>query len=63
MKHQLDFEKPVLELLRELDELDKHPEKLSMGISLGEEVQQIKKKIKETRKHIYANLAGIGPGD
>ena len=56
MKHQLDFEKPVLELQRKLDELEKHPEKHAMGISLDEEVRQINKKIEETKKHIYTNL-------
>ena len=56
MKHQLDFEKPVLELQRKLEELEKHPEKHSMGISLDEEVKQIKRKIEETRKNIYTNL-------
>ena len=56
MKHQLDFEKPVLELRRKLEELRKHPEKHSMGIRFEEEVGQIEKKIEETEKHIYTNL-------
>lgn len=56
MKHQLDFEKPIIELQRKLDELKKHPETHSMGISLDEEVAQIEKKIAETRRQIYSNL-------
>jgi acetyl-CoA carboxylase carboxyl transferase subunit alpha len=56
MKHQLDFEKPVLELRRKLEELRKHPEKHSMGIRFEEEVGQIEKKIEETEKNIYTNL-------
>ena len=54
MKHQLDFEKPIIELQRKLDELKKHPDKL--GISFDEEVAQIEKKIAETRRQIYSNL-------
>ena len=54
MKHQLDFEKPIIELQRKLDDLKKHPDKL--GISFDEEVAQIEKKIAETRRQIYSNL-------
>jgi acetyl-CoA carboxylase carboxyl transferase subunit alpha len=56
MKHQLEFEKPIIELQRKLDELKRHPEKHSMGINLDEEVQQMERKIEETRKQIYLNL-------
>ena len=31
MKHQLDFEKPIIELQNKLDELRLHPEKHSLG--------------------------------
>lgn len=51
MKHYLDFEKPILELQRKLDELRKHP-----GISLEAEIQQIEKKLEETRKTIFSDL-------
>src|SRR5215218_654907 len=54
MKHQLDFEKPIIELQRKLDDLKKHPDKL--GMSFDEEVAQIEKKIAETRRQIYSNL-------
>lgn len=56
MKHQLDFEKPIIELQRKLDELKKHPETHSMGISFDEEVALIERKIEETRCNIYSNL-------
>jgi acetyl-CoA carboxylase carboxyl transferase subunit alpha len=56
MKHQLDFEKPILELQRKLDELKKHPETHSIGISFHEEADAIEKKIVETRRQIFANL-------
>ncbi len=57
MKHQLDFEKPILELQRKLDELKKHPETHSMGISFEEEVALIEKKIQETKRQIFARLS------
>src|ERR1051325_10388953 len=56
MKHQLDFEKPILELQRKLEELKQHPETHSLGISFEEEIAQIEKKIAETKKQIYSNL-------
>ena len=57
MKHQLDFEKPIAELQSKLEELRKHPEKHSLGISLEEEVAIIEKKIEETKRQIFLNLS------
>ncbi len=56
MKHQLDFEKPVIELQRKLEELRKHPGANSMTVNLDEEITQIERKIEETRRQIYSNL-------
>ncbi len=56
MKHQLDFEKPIVELQRKLEELKKHPEAHDLDIELDQEIRQIEKKIEETRKQIYADL-------
>lgn len=56
MKHQLDFEKPITELQRKLDELKKHPETHSIGISFEEEVALMEKKLEDTRKQIFSNL-------
>jgi acetyl-CoA carboxylase carboxyl transferase subunit alpha len=56
MKHYLDFEKPILELQRKLDELRKHPETHALDIRLEEEIEQIKKKIDEERKRIFSDL-------
>ena len=53
MKHHLDFEKPIIELQRKLDEFGKHPETHSLGISVEEEVALIEKKIEETRRQIF----------
>ncbi len=57
MKHQLDFEKPILELQRKLEELKRHPENNSMGIRFEEEAAMIEKKIEETKRQVFANLS------
>jgi acetyl-CoA carboxylase carboxyl transferase subunit alpha len=57
MKHQLDFEKPILELQNKLEELKKHPEAHSIDISFEEEVGLIQKKLEETKRQIFANLS------
>ena len=56
MKHQLDFEKPIAELQRKLEELRQHPETHSLGVSFDQEITQIEKKIEETRKQVFSNL-------
>ena len=56
MKHQLDFEKPIIELQAKLDELREHPDKHSLGVSFEEEIQIIEKKLEETRRNIFLNL-------
>src|SRR5437667_3976608 len=57
MKHQLDFEKPIVELQQKLDELKKHPETHSLEISFEQEVALIERKIEETRRQIFSNLS------
>src|SRR5499433_3537685 len=57
MKHHLDFEKPIAELQVKLDELKKHPETHSLGISVEEEVAMIEKKLEETKRQIFLNLS------
>lgn len=56
MKHYLDFEKPILELQRHLEELRKHKETHSLGLNLEQEIQQMEKKIEEERKRIFSDL-------
>src|ERR1700742_1006534 len=56
MKHQLDFEKPIIELQNKLDDLRLHPEKHSLGISFEEELKIIEKKLEETRRQVFLNL-------
>src|SRR5712672_571889 len=57
MKHHLDFEKPIVELQAKLEELRKHPETHSLGISVEEEVSLIEKKLEETKRQIFSNLS------
>src|SRR5688572_10440181 len=57
MKHHLDFERPIIELQRKLDELKKHRENHSLEISLETEVQQIEQKLEEERRRIFSDLS------
>jgi len=56
MKHQLDFEKPIIELQKKLEDLRQHPETHSIDVSFEEEIAKIERKIEETRKQIYSDL-------
>src|SRR3954452_9085911 len=50
----LDFEKPIFELQRRLQELKSHSDKHS--IDFDSEVESMELKIRETRRQIYDNL-------
>ena len=56
MKQHLEFEKPVLELQRKLEDLRRHPDQHSLGISFEEEVVLIERKIADLRRDIFTNL-------
>ncbi len=56
MRHYLDFEKPIVELQRKLDELSQHSQVHSMALNLDEEIASIEQKLAETRREIFANL-------
>ena len=56
MKHQLDFEKPIIELQRKLEELKKHPETHALEVSFEDEIKAMEKKIEETRREVFSNL-------
>jgi acetyl-CoA carboxylase carboxyl transferase subunit alpha len=56
MKHFLDFEKPIIELQRKLEELQGSPEASSLGFEIGDEVARIELKIEETRRQVFSNL-------
>ncbi|HEX3817052.1 MAG TPA: acetyl-CoA carboxylase carboxyltransferase subunit alpha [Chthoniobacterales bacterium] len=52
--HPLDFEKPILELQRRLQDLKSHSAK--HDIDFDSEVESMEMKIRETRREIYSNL-------
>ena len=56
MKHYFDFEKPIVELQRKLDELSKGPGTLALDLDLEQEITSIEQKLAETRREIFANL-------
>ena len=57
MKHQLDFEKPIVELQRRLEELRKQAQTQGLGVSFEAEIQQMEAKVAETKKAVYSNLS------
>jgi acetyl-CoA carboxylase carboxyl transferase subunit alpha len=57
MKHQLDFEKPIVELQNKLAELKKHPETHSLDITVEQEIGLLEKKVEELKRHTFANLS------
>jgi acetyl-CoA carboxylase carboxyl transferase subunit alpha len=56
MKDVLDFERPIVELERKLDELKRHPKTHAIDIRIEDEIALIQKKIEETRRQIFSNL-------
>jgi acetyl-CoA carboxylase carboxyl transferase subunit alpha len=52
--HPLDFEKPIFELQRQLQDLREHSEEHE--VDLDSEVEAIEEKIRKTRREIYNNL-------
>src|SRR5256886_5876913 len=51
----LDFEKPILELERRLQELKAHSRE--HNVDLGSEVEAIEAKLRDTRRQVYGNLS------
>jgi acetyl-CoA carboxylase carboxyl transferase subunit alpha len=52
--HPLDFEKPILELQRRLDEIREHSDR--HDVDIDSEVEAMEAKIETTRREIYENL-------
>ena len=50
----LDFEKPIFELERRLQDLNSHSSK--HDVDLGSAVRELEAKLRETRQHVYGNL-------
>jgi acetyl-CoA carboxylase carboxyl transferase subunit alpha len=56
MKNLLDFEKPIFELQKKLDELKKNPQAHSLGMNFEDEIQQLEKKLTEKSKEVFSTL-------
>ncbi len=56
MKHYLDFEKPIVELQKKLEDLKLHPEQHSLGISWEKEIKLLERKIDDARRHVFSSL-------
>lgn len=54
-KHPLDFEKPIFELQRRLQEIQEHSDE--HDVDLDSEVEAMQAKIEATRREIYDNLS------
>ncbi len=54
LKFVLEFEKPVVELERKIQEMREYA--ASTGIELTDDIKRLEKKAKQLRKEIYANL-------
>ena len=57
MKNLLDFEKPLFELQKKLDELKKNPQAHSLGMNLEDEIQQLESKLADKRKEVFSTLS------
>ena len=56
MKHQLDFEKPIVELQRKIEELKRHPAPHLKNDLVEEEIQVLEKQLAAMRKQVFSNL-------
>jgi acetyl-CoA carboxylase carboxyl transferase subunit alpha len=56
MKHQLEFEKPIFELQRQLEDLRKQSQNEGLSVSFEAEIQQMEAKLAETKKRVYSDL-------
>jgi len=56
MRHYLDFEKPIVELQRKLEELRQQSESQGLDINLKDEIARIEQKIADTRREVFSNL-------
>ena len=58
MKHYLDFERPIVEMQRKLDDLKRHGDHHALNLGIDGEIRQMEAKIEETRREIFTNLTG-----
>ena len=56
----LDFEKPIFELERRLQDLKSHSTK--HDVDLGSAVKELEAKLREMRRHVYEQFDGLAAG-
>jgi acetyl-CoA carboxylase carboxyl transferase subunit alpha len=56
MKHQLDFEKPIVELRRKIDDLKKNPAPHLNSQLVVEEIRILERQLEDAQKQIFSNL-------
>jgi hypothetical protein len=65
MKNYLDFEKPIAELQRKMDELQRHREAHGIEISLDKEIRQIKEDFRGAQADFFRSdsvaAGAVGP--
>ncbi len=59
MNYHLEFEKPIAELQRKLEELRLDADGGTLGVSIADEINRIEEKLDSTRREIFSNLTAI----
>ena len=59
MNYHLEFEKPIAELQRKLEELRLDADGGTLGMSIADEISRIEQKLDDTRRQVFSNLTAI----
>ena len=59
MNYHLEFEKPIAELQRKLEELRIDSDGGTLGVSIADEIRRIEQKLEQTRKKVFSNLSAF----
>ncbi len=59
MNYHLEFEKPIAELQRKLEELRLDADGGTLGVSIADEINRIEAKLDDTRREVFSNLTAI----
>jgi acetyl-CoA carboxylase carboxyl transferase subunit alpha len=59
MNYHLEFERPIAELQRKLEELRLDADGGTLGMSIADEIKRIEEKLDDTRRQVFTNLNAI----
>ena len=59
MNYHLEFEKPIAELQRKLEELRLDADGGNLGVSIADEINRIEQKLDDTRREVFSNLTAF----